>query len=148
VSERPGDLGLKVEPIATSPQSLPAIRDARARLVSDNDVWNNGRRMEWACETAPPTSCLVLGDSFADALLPFLAESFGRLVFGHIFTLDHELVLAESPRVVVSVLNERFLRRVPNDLAARSLREWEREKLEQGKTMTARRALRRELFPA
>ena len=72
------------------------MREPRARLVADNRVFNTGRTIEYECADAPGT-CVMLGDSFGYRMLPFLAESFGRLVFVHRPTLDFELIEAERP---------------------------------------------------
>ncbi len=99
-----------------------------ARMTHDNRVFLNGHRIEYECPAAGDTTCLVFGDSFAHAMLPFLAESFGRLVFAHLATLDHSLVESTEPDVVVSILNERFLIRVPDDAGAKTLEECAAEK--------------------
>jgi hypothetical protein len=129
---RAGDLGRKLSPERRSVQVRARVLEPAARLVSDNRVWNRGRHAVFECRAAPETRCLVFGDSFTYALLPFLAESFRRLVLAHLPTIDFGLVLRERPQVVVSVMNERFLIEVPFDLPARSLDAWAREKQAKG----------------
>jgi hypothetical protein len=123
-----GDLGAKLVPPENSTSAWANVRDLKAELVSDNRIFNQGRRIEYRCGEAPDLSCLVYGDSFALLLLPYLAESFGRLVFAHIPTLDYGLVELEKPDVAVFVLNERFLFSVPSDLGAPTLDELAAEK--------------------
>jgi hypothetical protein len=48
-------------------------------------------------------------------MLPFLAESFRRLVFAHTPWVDYELVDRENPDIVLSLFVERFLIYVPDD---------------------------------
>jgi alginate O-acetyltransferase complex protein AlgJ len=127
-----GDLGWRVDPPRESTQTYVTVREPRARLVADNRIYNNGRRIEFECSAAPPLRCLVFGDSFAVYVLPLLCESFERLVFAHIPTLDRALVERERPDVVVYVLNERFLITIPFDDGARSLADWEAEKRARG----------------
>jgi hypothetical protein len=51
----------------------------------------------------------VFGDSYSFGLLPFLAESFRRLVLLHHPAVDWEVVGEEQPSVVLTVMCERFL---------------------------------------
>src|SRR6185436_11618014 len=74
----------------------------------------------------------LFGDSYAEALLKFLAESFRRFVFAHSPTVDLELVERERPNLVVSLMAERFLIQVPDDARAPSFVERERAKREAG----------------
>ena len=123
-----GDLGWRVDPPQQSTQTYVTVREPRARLSADNRIYNNGRRIEFECAAAPSLGCLVYGDSFAVYLLQLLCESFSRLVFAHIPTLDRQLVEEVQPDVVVGALNERFVITIPFDEGARSLADWEAEK--------------------
>jgi hypothetical protein len=115
-----GDLGEKVTPARASRFLRARVVDARARLVADNRVRNHGRQGEFTCDAAPPTRCVVFGDSCAYPMLLFLAESFGRLVFRHrVNVVDDDLVDAERPDVVLVVLTERFCTALPEDERAR-----------------------------
>lgn len=127
-----GDLGGKLDPPVEAPQVVARIRPRKARLVSDNRVSNRGRILEIECLEAPPTTCVVLGDSFTHAMLIFVAESFRRTVFAQVPTLDQDLIEEERPDVVVSVLNERFLVVIPGDLAAPTAREVAAQKTGEG----------------
>jgi len=117
-----GDLGNKVEPRREAVQIGAKVRDAKARLVSDNRVRNNGRVVVYECEEASEGTCVVFGDSFSYATLRFFAESFRRLVFGHTVQVDADTVFQERPLAAINIMNERFLRQVPDDMAGRSLR--------------------------
>lgn len=125
---RPGDLGVKVNPKESSLHVFATPTNPAARLTDDNRVWLNGRRIDYECPAAGETACLVFGDSFAHQMLQFLAESFGRLVFAHLPTLDRDLVMEVEPDVVVSILNERFVIRVPVDDGAKTLAQCAAEK--------------------
>jgi alginate O-acetyltransferase complex protein AlgJ len=133
-----GDLGVKLDPpvIGTSPWLN--VQEPRARLVSDNRIFNHGRRIDYECEAAPDLRCLVYGDSFSVRLLPLLAESFRTLVFAHIATLDYTLVETVSPDVVICVMNERFLTSVPDDLTGPTLQEFEAGKRAAGQMFVER----------
>jgi alginate O-acetyltransferase complex protein AlgJ len=117
-----GDLGFKLDPPEQSLQIWVDVREPKARLIADNRVRTNGRLIEYRRDGGSG-SCFVFGDSFAVRLLPLLAESFGRLVFAHITTLDRALVEREAPDVAVNVMNERFLIEVPDDRGAPTLQE-------------------------
>jgi hypothetical protein len=134
ISEKPsaGDLGNKLDPMEHSINVTATVRAPASRLVDDNMIWGRGTIAVTKCEEAPPTTCLVFSDSFGLDLHPFLASSFRRLVFAFLPTLDHELVRREQPDVVVSVLNERFLMRVPYDVGAPTIDELVRQKKAKG----------------
>lgn len=128
----PGGLGRKLDPAEASTQVYGAPIETAARMTLDNRIFLNGHRMDYECPVAGDTVCLVFGDSFAHMMLPFLAESFGRVVFAHLPTLDRELVTEMKPDIVVSILNERFLIKVPVDAGAKSLEECAAEKRASG----------------
>jgi hypothetical protein len=110
-----GDLGGKL------PRAQPGVnlqaRLARSwsRRVYDNEVRNHGRVMVHEQDRQQRPSCLVFGESFAETLLYFLKESFGRVVFAHTSMFIDELVELERPDVILSLPIERFLVRVPSD---------------------------------
>jgi hypothetical protein len=127
-----GELGYKVDPKEKSVQVMPIVLRPSVRKVSDNRVINRGMKLVSECPEAPQATCLVFGDSFTLLLLPMLGASFRRLVFCHSPTVDMEVVHAERPDVVVSVLNERFLMSIPVDSEGPSIQELEGEKKAQG----------------
>jgi hypothetical protein len=114
-----GDLGEKVAPARASIYLRARVHDRQARVVRDNMVRNHGREAEFACDAAPPSRCVVFGDSWAYMMTLFLAESFRRLVFRHrVNVVDDELVEAERPDLVLTILAERFCTALPLDEAA------------------------------
>jgi hypothetical protein len=133
-----GDLGCKVVPPEESLHVHGAVIESKAHVTDDNRVYTNGHRIDYECPAAEEGTCLFLGDSFTHAMLPFLAESFRRMVFAHISILDGELVESISPDSVVSVMNERFLIRVPKDSGGKTLKQWIVEKRAMGKVYPPR----------
>ena len=129
-----GELGFKVEPQQTSTHVGVLVKNPTAYLVSDNCVINRGSVIVTECPDAPSTTCVVLGDSFSDQLLPFLAGSFGRFVYARTFGLDYDFIRQHEPDVVVSVLNERFMINIPHDFYLPSVKEMQQEKIAQGLT--------------
>lgn len=142
-----GDLGSKLDPVRESVQVTAVVTEPQSRLVSDNRVRNRGRIIEFACDRAEG-SCVIFGDSFTFAALRFFAESFRKLVFAQIITLDRELIREQRPDVVLTVMNERFLRTIPNDAGAPGAREHEASRLRDGDVMTKKtvNALSRKLL--
>ncbi len=130
---RTGELGFKTEPEQMSTHVEVSIRTPTAHLVSDTCVVNRGTVFVTECLEAPPTTCALLGDSFSHALLPYLAASFRRFVFAFTPALDYDFIREQKPDVVVSVLNERFMINVPCDFSGRSVKEWEQQKIADGR---------------
>jgi alginate O-acetyltransferase complex protein AlgJ len=128
----PGDLGRKVDPEQASTHLYANPAAPQARFVSDNRVFTNGRLIEFECVGAPDVTCVVFGDSFSYMMVPFLAESFRKVVFAHIATFDFDLMDRVRPDVVITIMNERFLIKVPLDLTAPTLAQWEEKKRAQG----------------
>src|ERR1700753_2838649 len=87
----------------------------QASLIYDNEVNNHGRVKIFERPDSRAPTCVVFGESFAEALLLFLRESFSRLVFVHTSMFVDEILEQEQPDVVLSIPIERFLVRVPDD---------------------------------
>ena len=127
-----GDLGHKADPPRTGRRTYAHVLRRSARLVADNCVEHTGRILVTECSEAPATNCVVCGDSFTYAMLPFLAESFRRVVFAQLATVDHGLVRSERAEVVITVVNERFLIEPPQDEGSYSATEWAADKIAKG----------------
>lgn len=116
--ETEGDLGSKVRPETIVGTTIaPALKQPRGRQVSDNEVFNHGRV---ACfeKAGSGHRCVVFGESFTPFMLPFLKETFQRLVFVHTSMFVEEILEQERPDVILSLPTERFLIRVPDDANA------------------------------
>ena len=128
-----GDLGGKLRPERASIFLRACVAPSRARVVEDNRVRNHGRRAVFACDTAPPGTCLVFGDSWAYSMMLFLAESFRRVVFFHrVNVVDRGPVLTERPDLVLSIMTERFCTALPLDHEAPNFERIAARKLEAG----------------
>ena len=57
-------------------------------------------------------------DSFANALIPFLSESFDRIVYVWQPDVHPQVVQIEKPDVVIHEIAERFLARTPHGVEA------------------------------
>lgn len=112
-----GDLGEKCYPEPVAAAGIRArIDKPRAEVLFDNSVKNHGRVIIFERRDLPSAStCVVFGESFADNVLPFLRESFRRLVFVHTSMYVEEIIRIEAPDVVVTLPVERFLLKIPSD---------------------------------
>ncbi|HET7506799.1 MAG TPA: DHHW family protein [Solirubrobacterales bacterium] len=115
--ERPalGDLGEKLAASPGSADVRATLTRSWARRTYDSEIRNHGRVMIHEKDEEKTPVCLVFGESFAETLLYFLKESFGRVVFAHTSMFIEEVVAAERPDVVLSLPIERFLIKVPDD---------------------------------
>jgi alginate O-acetyltransferase complex protein AlgJ len=127
----PGELRYKLG-FEDDVEHLAAVFPVRAQLLEDNQVELFGGRVVLECPDAPPTVCVLFGDSNSPAILPYLAESFRRLVFAHTPWVDYELLERERPDVVISLLAERFLIQVPEEANAPSFDELTRARAAKG----------------
>jgi hypothetical protein len=118
--ERPvlGDLGEKLVNSPGSPDVRATLTRSWARRTYDNAIRNHGRVMVHEKDEETQPVCLVFGESFAETLLYFLKESFGRLVFVHTSMFVEDLIAIERPDVVLGLPIERFLIKVPDDEGA------------------------------
>jgi alginate O-acetyltransferase complex protein AlgJ len=111
-----GDLGSKMHPgPVLSITSRAHLKSPRAKLVHDNGIQNHGRVWIYERSDYDGATCVVFGESFVENLLPFLKETFRRLVVVHTSLFVSEIVDRERADVVLSFPLERFLIRVPDD---------------------------------
>jgi alginate O-acetyltransferase complex protein AlgJ len=129
---RTGELDYKLEPPRESIDVIAEISQPQALLVHDNEVASFGAMVVTECPDAPPVKCVLFGDSFTGKLLTFAAATFRRLVFAQLQTVDAELVEDETPDVVISVFNERFLTVVPDDVSGETFHQQAQQKLARG----------------
>jgi hypothetical protein len=65
---------------------------------------------------------VVFRDSFANALIPFLSESFDRVLYVWQPDVHARVVEIEQPDVVIHEIAERFLSRSPRSIETESKR--------------------------
>jgi alginate O-acetyltransferase complex protein AlgJ len=94
-----GDLGEKLDPPRSEQQGIARMRARHARMVYDNCVEGTGAIAVTTCDVAPPTTCLLLGDSYSYFLATFLSECWRRLVLAHAPTLDMTVVETVQPDI-------------------------------------------------
>ena len=128
-----GDLGSKLDPPRSEVADVARVIRHASYSAYDNCVDGTGSVIVAHCETAPATTCVLLGDSYSYALLRFLPETFRRLVFVQRPALPPDVLERERPDVVLSVMAERFLMRVPDDEQAVPQRDVEHQKRTHGR---------------
>lgn len=116
--EYEGDLGGKVLPEPKlGAMTEVEVAEPQARLTFDSGVVNHGWVVKFE-KAAEGRTCVFFGESFAYFLLPYLKETFERLVFVHTSMFIPEIVEREAADVVLSLPLERFLIRPPDDADA------------------------------
>jgi len=128
-----GDLGSKLDPPRSEVADVARVTRHASYSAYDNCVDGTGSVIVTYCETAPATTCVLLGDSYSYALLRFLPETFRRFVFVQRPALPPDVLERERPDVVLSVMAERFLMRVPDDEHAVPQRDVEHQKRTHGR---------------
>lgn len=116
----PGDLGGKLDPVEASARPLARFHSP-ALLLHDNMVPNNGRIRIFARPSPPagepkagePQRLLLFGDSFSYDLAECLKELHDVTVQVHSPAMDHALLAAFRPHLVITELTERFVFRLP-----------------------------------
>jgi tetratricopeptide (TPR) repeat protein len=118
-----GNLGAHADFDRKEPTPAPAVGGPRPRLVRRSA---GPRRTALAVTRAegPTARALLLRDSFATEMGPFLTASFGELwMVGPSQDLDLDLVEAARPEVVILQTSERRLLHLPTDHPAFGWRE-------------------------
>jgi hypothetical protein len=94
----------------------PLARVPSSRRATWQDRVN--RQLPFALGTgdADLPTALMFRDSFADALVPYLSESFSRIVYVWERDVDPRIVEAEHPEIVIQEIAERFLDRPPQGI--------------------------------
>ena len=100
-------LGLKTE------VSVGRIIRPEYRLSYDNGRSGAGRITCYDNTHSKLPSCVIFGDSFANGIIEFMAQSFSRVMLVTQPNVDFEILAKERPDIVISEQAERFLIRVP-----------------------------------
>lgn len=111
IRPRAGDLGNKLIP---PKMHSVAIADLSAMLswkIFDNQIHNHGRIRIFECPNPESQHvCVLFGDSFSVALVPWLTPFFRRLVYVHTAgSVDVSILQSEKPTHVIFQTNSRFI---------------------------------------
>jgi alginate O-acetyltransferase complex protein AlgJ len=122
-----GDLALRLDPEPVSTGLFGTLRNPVAKVVGSNGVFSRGSLFVFENPDRTLPRAVMFRDSFANLLLPLMAESFSRLVAVSSLELYPELIESEKPDVVITEVAERLLNQplpaspeggVPDDLRA------------------------------
>jgi alginate O-acetyltransferase complex protein AlgJ len=110
----------------TVPKRTSAVRTLAVGEYAPPGRWPKGREpIVTECPQADVPRVVVLRDSFATALVPYLSEHFGRAVYLWTPTIDPAVIEAEHPNLVIQEYAERLLSVVgpenPPEIAAERL---------------------------
>jgi len=103
-----GDLGVRFDP-ERSETIWTAQTTEPYRLAYNNKIYDRGAVHVFLGPRADLPTCVLLRDSFANAMLPFLMRSFSRIVAVSTLSCFYDLLEAERPDVVITMIVERFL---------------------------------------
>ncbi len=92
------------------------ILNPRSKCIFDNKSKGTGRLYIYENSDKSLPIAMFFGDSFSHSMIPYLAESFSKLVLIQQPNLDYSLIEKEKPDVVISEQVERFIVRIPDDL--------------------------------
>jgi Flp pilus assembly protein TadD len=121
--EDESDLGSKIGQI--KPQRIRArLRSQKAKCAYNNKAFNRGNLMVFENRDRTLPKAVIFRDSFSTLLLPFLSESFSRLVAVWQPNLDYSIIEKEKPDIVISQQVERFLMKIPDDLNGKTNEEY------------------------
>jgi alginate O-acetyltransferase complex protein AlgJ len=103
-----GDLGVRLEP-EVGEQITNAIPPTKYALTYLNRIFDRGAVHVYASERADLPRCVIFRDSFSNALIPFLMQTFSRVVAVSSLSCLYDLLEHEKPDVVIFAVIERFL---------------------------------------
>jgi alginate O-acetyltransferase complex protein AlgJ len=103
-----GDLGVRFEP-EIDEQIADAIPPEKYALTFRNRIFDRGAVHVYTGERADLPRCVLFRDSFSNALIPFLMQSFSRIVAVSTLSCLYDLLEFEKPDVVIFAVIERFL---------------------------------------
>lgn len=110
-----GDLGNKFTPHRTGRYTECAANASKTKKIWNNGVTNRGHMSFWTGNPTDMPRGLLLTDSYGWKFQRFMAESFSSLFVVHSPLLEKEAIERFKPDVVISLLAERFVPKVPGD---------------------------------
>lgn len=103
-----GDLGVRFDP-EEGERAVFAVPPAPFRLVFQNNSFGRGAVHVYEGDRPDLPRCVLFRDSFANAMIPFLMQSFSRLVAVSSLSCHADLLDHEKPDVVLFAVIERFV---------------------------------------
>jgi len=104
-----GDLGVRLEPEPVTPEHQCRVSFPRSRLLFESGYYDRGHVAIYENIDATLPRAVVFRDSACSWILPFLAESFSRIVAVGSPHIYYELIESEKPQVVILEIIERWV---------------------------------------
>lgn len=111
IKPRLGDLGNKLIPHKTYSVAVADCDAMSSWKIFDNQIHNHGRIRIYECPNPESEHvCILFGDSFSVALVPWLTPFFRRLVYVHTAgSIVSSILQSEKPTHVIFQTNSRFI---------------------------------------
>ena len=111
-----GDLGNKFNPPKIGRNTECFVVNPKSVKVWHNNVTNRGHMSIWKNKDRNKPTCLLFTDSYGWKIQRFIAESFSNLIIIHSPLFELDAFEKYKPDYVISLMAERFLTSIPNDL--------------------------------
>lgn len=110
-----GDLGDKFSPPLAGTFTDCFLTDTPSEQVWNNGISNRGYMGYWRHRKSDLPRAVLFMDSYGWKFSRFLSASFSEMFIVHTPYFEHEAIEKYKPDVVVNLMAERFLIKVPND---------------------------------
>jgi len=104
-----GDLGVRLDPEREAPEDRCCVSFAKSKMVFENGVYGRGHLAVYENLNANLPKAVMFRDSSSSWILPFLSESFSRIVALGSPHIYDEVIGREKPDVVILELIERWV---------------------------------------
>lgn len=108
-----GDLGDKFEPNLLGVTTEVTIKKSVSKRIWNNRISNRGRMDFWVNSDSTLPSGLLITDSYGWKIQQFFAQSFSWLFVLHSPYSEFSAIEAFKPDIVIQLMAERFLNKVP-----------------------------------
>jgi alginate O-acetyltransferase complex protein AlgJ len=103
------DLGVRLDPELVSPEHRCGVSFAKSKMIFENGIYGRGHLAVYENLNAALPKAVMFRDSSSYWILPFLSESFSRIVAAASPHIYNELIEHEKPDVVILELIERWV---------------------------------------
>ncbi len=104
-----GDLGVRLDPEPLAPEHRCCVKFAKSRMLFENCIYDRGHLAVYENLNAALPKAVMFRDSSSSWVLPFLSESFSRIVALGSPHIYKELIESEKPDIVILELIERWV---------------------------------------
>ena len=104
-----GDVGVRLDPERVAPEHRCSVTFAKSKMLFENGIYGRGHLAIYENINAALPKVVMFRDSGSSWILPFLSESFSRIVALGSPHIYKELIEREKPDVVILELIERWV---------------------------------------